>query len=107
MVVRMASATVKAGPLRSENLACHGREDDAYRADESKHSSHSRPVMIRRRAEEQHESRPKGTKFKVMNAHHARKTRADADPWLASGWTGAHPVETPYPSDSEYKAHVA
>jgi hypothetical protein len=45
--------------------------------------------------------------FKVMNAHHARKTRADADSWLASGWTGAHPVETPYPSDSEYKAHVA
>ncbi|HWE51577.1 MAG TPA: hypothetical protein VG273_17425 [Bryobacteraceae bacterium] len=44
---------------------------------------------------------------KVMNAHHATKTRADADPWLASGWTGAHPTETPYPSDSEYKEHAA
>ena len=44
---------------------------------------------------------------KVMTAHHASKTRADADGWLASGWTGAHPTETPYPSDSEYKAHAA
>jgi hypothetical protein len=44
---------------------------------------------------------------RVMNEHHARKTGAGADAWMASGWTGAHPIEEPYPSDSEYRAHGA
>jgi len=45
--------------------------------------------------------------IKVMQEHHAFKTNADEDPWRASGWTGPHPSEEPYPSDSEYRNHPA
>ena len=44
--------------------------------------------------------------LRVMNAHSASKMRADADAWMASGWTGAHPTEEPYPSDSEFRSHA-
>lgn len=43
---------------------------------------------------------------RVMNDHGARNTRLEDDAWLASGWTGAHPVEKPYPSDSSVRSHV-
>jgi len=43
--------------------------------------------------------------LRIMNDHGAKKARGDADAWLASGWTGAHPAEEPYPSDSEHRAH--
>jgi hypothetical protein len=43
--------------------------------------------------------------MRVMTGHGGQKTRVDADAWLASGWTGAHPPDEPYPSDSAYRSH--
>lgn len=40
--------------------------------------------------------------MRVMAEHHAMNLRADADPWRASGWSGKHPYEPVYPSDSEF-----
>lgn len=43
--------------------------------------------------------------IRVMNMHGAANLRSDADPWRASGWTGPHPEDEPYPSDSSVKSH--
>jgi uncharacterized membrane protein len=43
--------------------------------------------------------------IRVMNKQGAANLRGAADPWRASGWTGPHPKEQPYPSDSSVKAH--
>jgi uncharacterized membrane protein len=41
----------------------------------------------------------------VMNEHGARNLRDGADAWGASGWTGSHRAEEPYPSDSSVRTH--
>jgi hypothetical protein len=41
----------------------------------------------------------------VMTEHGAARLRADADAWLASGWTAPHPHEHEYPSDSSIRCH--
>jgi len=43
--------------------------------------------------------------FRVMTEHGARNLRADADAWTASGWTGPHIQDEPYPSDSTIRKH--
>jgi hypothetical protein len=43
--------------------------------------------------------------LRVMNEHGARNSRAGADAWRASGWTGTHATEEPYPSDSSFISH--
>lgn len=45
--------------------------------------------------------------LRVMNEHGGRQTCAAADAWTATGWTGPHPAEEPYPSDSSYVSHPA
>jgi hypothetical protein len=43
----------------------------------------------------------------VMSEHGARFTCIAADAWIASGWTGPHSAEKPYPSDSTFISHPA
>jgi hypothetical protein len=38
--------------------------------------------------------------IRIMTEHGAAKLRSDADPWRAAGWSGPHPEDEPYPSDS-------
>lgn len=45
--------------------------------------------------------------LRVLNEHGARNSRAGDDAWVASGWTGQHPAEEPYPSDSSFISHPA
>jgi len=44
--------------------------------------------------------------FRVMTEHGARNLRAEADAWIASGWTGKHIDDEPYPSDSTIRKHA-
>lgn len=43
--------------------------------------------------------------LRIMKEHGARKARGGNDAWSASGWTGAHGIEKPYPSDSSVRSH--
>jgi hypothetical protein len=43
--------------------------------------------------------------LRVMTEHGARNLRDDADAWKASGWTGPHMKDEPYPSDSSIRKH--
>jgi len=43
--------------------------------------------------------------LRVMNEHGARNPHANADAWLASGWTGKYLNNEPYPSDSSFRSH--
>lgn len=44
--------------------------------------------------------------MRVMKEHGAAKLRSEVDPWRASGWTGRHPEDQQYPSDSSVKWHA-